>query len=164
MNHPTAKGMSDLARRDVDAVFHPMTQISALNQVGPMMIVKGEGIHVWDEAGNRFIDGLAGLWCTSLGYANEEIAQTAYDQIKTLSYAHLFLDKSSDIAMRLAEKLKAMVPGGFSKVFFGLSGSDANDTQIKLAHYYHNAIGKPLKKKKIIARQKGYWQPEETIR
>lgn len=155
MTKPTANSISELARRDLDAVFHPMTQISALNEMGPMMIVKGEGIHVWDEAGNRYIDGLAGLWCTSLGYANEEIAQTAYDQIKTLSYAHLFLDKSSDIAMRLAEKLKAMVPGGFSKVFFGLSGSDANDTQIKLAHYYHNAIGKPLKKK-IIARQKGY--------
>ena len=155
MNHPSANGMSELARRDLDAVFHPMTQISTLNEMGPMMIVRAEGIHVWDEAGNRYIDGLAGLWCTSLGYANEEIAQTAYDQIKTLSYAHLFLDKSSDIAMRLAEKLKAMVPGGFSKVFFGLSGSDANDTQIKLVHYYHNAIGKPLKKK-IIARQKGY--------
>lgn len=147
--------MSKLAQRDLASVFHPMTQIATLNEQGPMMIVRGEGIYIWDEHGKQYIDGLAGLWCTSLGYANEEIAQTAYDQIKKLSYAHLFLDKSSDVAMQLAEKLKVMVPGDFSKVFFGLSGSDANDTQIKLVRYYHNAIGQPLKKK-IIGRTKGY--------
>ncbi|MCB1746245.1 MAG: aminotransferase class III-fold pyridoxal phosphate-dependent enzyme [Gammaproteobacteria bacterium] len=146
---------SPMATRDLAAVFHPMTQISTLNEQGPMMIVRGEGIHVWDEAGNQYIDGLAGLWCASLGYANEEIAQVAYEQVKTLSYGHLFLDKSHTTAMELAEKLKQMVPGDFSKVFFGLSGSDANDTQIKLVRYYHNAIGRP-RKKKIIARQKAY--------
>ena len=75
--------------------------------------------------------------------------------MKTLSYAHLFLDKSSDIAVKLAEQLKEMVPGGFSKVFFGLSGSDANDTQIKLIRYYNYVIGRP-NKKKIIGRYKGY--------
>ncbi len=146
---------TNLAERDLASVFHPMTQISVLNEQGPMMIVRGEGIYVWDEHGKQYIDGLAGLWCTSLGYANEEIAQVAYEQIKKLSYAHLFLDKSHDVVSQLAEKLKAVVPGGFSKVFFGLSGSDANDTQIKLVRYYNNAIGRPLKKK-IIGRQKGY--------
>ncbi|MGE0486520.1 MAG: aminotransferase [Gammaproteobacteria bacterium] len=146
---------SPMAERDMASVFHPMTQISTLNEQGPMMIVRGEGIHVWDDAGKQYIDGLAGLWCTSLGYANEEIAEVAYQQIKTLSYGHLFLDKSHTTAMQLAEKLKQMVPGGFSKVFFGLSGSDANDTQIKLVRYYNNAIGRP-RKKKIIARLKGY--------
>jgi len=147
--------ISPTGARDLAAVFHPMTQISTLNEQGPMMIVRGEGIHVWDEDGKQYIDGLAGLWCTSLGYANEEIAAVAYEQIKTLSYGHLFLDKSHDTAMRLAEKLKEMVPCDFSKVFFGLSGSDANDTQIKLVRYYNNAIGRP-RKKKIIARQKAY--------
>lgn len=120
-----------------------------------MMIVKGEGIYVWDDAGNQYIEGLSGLWCTSLGYANEEIAQVAYEQMKTLSYGHLFLDKSHTTAMELAERLKEMVPGDFSKVFFGLSGSDANDTQIKLVRYYNNALGRH-KKKKIISRNKAY--------
>ena len=150
MNKP-----SPLSARDLDAVFHPMTQISTLNQTGAMMVMRGEGIYIYDDQGNQYIDGLAGLWCASLGYASEEIAQVAYEQIKTLSYAHIFLDKSHDTAMQLAERLKQMVPGGFSKVFFGLSGSDANDTQIKLARYYNNAIGRP-KKKKIISRQKAY--------
>ena len=147
--------MSTMMKRDLDAVFHPMTQISTLNDTGPMMVVRGEGVYLYDENGNQYIDGLAGLWCTSLGYANEEIAQTAYEQIKTLSYQHLFLDKSHTGAMELAEKLKALIPGNFSKVFFGLSGSDANDTQIKLVRYYNNALGR-TKKKKIISRQKAY--------
>ncbi|MEQ8663129.1 MAG: aminotransferase [Gammaproteobacteria bacterium] len=147
--------ISTTGARDLAAVFHPMTQISTLNEQGPMMIVRAEGIHVWDEEGKQYIDGLAGLWCASLGYANEEIAEVAYQQIKTLSYGHLFLDKSHESAMLLAEKLKEMVPGGFSKEFFGLSGSDANDTQIKLVRYYNNAIGRP-RKKKIISRQKAY--------
>ena len=133
--------LTPLGRRDLASVFHPMAQIATLNEQGPLMIVRGEGIHVWDEDGKQYIDGLAGLWCTSLGYGNEELAQAAYEQIKKLSYGHLFADKSHDTAMQLAEKLKAVVPGGFSKVFFGLSGSDANDTQIKLMRYYNNAVG-----------------------
>jgi 4-aminobutyrate--pyruvate transaminase len=147
--------ISKMAERDLEAVFHPMTQISVLNETGAMMIVRGEGIYVYDENDNQYIDGLSGLWCTSLGYANEEIAQVAYEQIKVLSYGHLFLDKSHNVAMELAEKLKQMVPGNFSKVFFGLSGSDANDTQIKLVRYYNNARNKPAKKK-IISRNKAY--------
>ena len=153
MNEPGT--LTPLGRRDLASVFHPMAQIATLNEQGPLMIVRGEGIYVWDEDGKQYIDGLAGLWCTSLGYGNEELAQAAYEQIKKLSYGHLFADKSHDTAMQLAEKLKAVVPGGFSKVFFGLSGSDANDTQIKLMRYYNNAVGRP-EKKKIIARNKAY--------
>lgn len=147
--------MTEMSARDLDAVFHPMTQYSTLQQQGPLMIVRGEGIYVYDDQGKQYIDGLAGLWCTALGNANEELAQVAYEQMKKLTYAHLFLDKSHESAMALAEKLKQMVPGNFSKVFFGLSGSDANDTQIKLARYYNNAIGRP-RKKKIISRHKAY--------
>ena len=150
MNQKTA-----MQERDLNAIFHPMTDMSRLNQDGPLMVVRGEGIYVYDDEDNQYIDGLAGLWCTSLGYANEEIAEAAYTQMKTLSYAHLFLDKSSDSAVRLAEQLKEMVPGNFSKVFFGLSGSDANDTQVKLIRYYNNVLGRS-RKKKIIGRQKGY--------
>ena len=147
--------ISTIQKRDLDSIFHPMANFSELNEAGPLMVVRGEGIYLYDEHDNQYIDGLAGLWCTSLGYANEEIAETAYEQMKKLSYQHLFKDKSSVISMELAEKLKEMVPGNFSKVFFGLSGSDANDTQIKLVRYYNNVIGRP-EKKKIIGRKKGY--------
>lgn len=147
--------LDTLAARDLASVFHPMTQIARLEEQGPMMIARGRGIYVWDDAGNQYIDGLSGLWCTSLGYGNEEIAQAAYDQIVKLSYGHLFLDKSHETAALLAERLKDLVPGGFSKVFFGLSGSDANDTQIKLMRYFNNAMGRPAKKK-IISREKAY--------
>ena len=113
MNQKTA-----MQTRDLEAVFHPMTDMSRLSNDGPLMVVRGEGIYVYDENDNQYIDGLAGLWCTSLGYANKEIAETAYNQMKTLSYAHLFLDKSSDIAVKLAEQLKEMVPGGFFEGVF----------------------------------------------
>jgi 4-aminobutyrate--pyruvate transaminase len=98
---------------------------------------------------------MAGLWCTTLGYGDEELAAVAAEQIKTLSFTHLFTGKSHEPGIRLADKLVRMAPFEASRVFFGNSGSDANDTQIKLVWYYHNATGKP-KKKKIIARQKGY--------
>jgi 4-aminobutyrate--pyruvate transaminase len=98
---------------------------------------------------------MAGLWCTTLGYGDEELAQTAYDQIKRLSFTHMFAGKSHEPGILLAEKLVGMAPFDAARVFYGNSGSDANDTQIKLMWYYHNAIGKP-KKKKIISRQKAY--------
>ena len=148
--------ISTIQKRDLDSIFHPMANFSELNESGPLMVVRGEGIHLYDEHDNQYIDGLAGLWCTSLGYANEEIAETAYEQMKKLSYQHLFKDKSSVISMELAEKLKEMVPGNFSKVFFGLSGSDANDTQIKLVRYYNNVIGEARK-------EKNYWQKKKVI-
>ena len=88
---------------------------------------------------------MAGLWCTTLGYGDEELARTAYEQIKTLSFTHLFAGKSHEPGVRLADKLVAMAPFAASKAFFGNSGSDANDTQIKLVWYYNNAIGTPEK-------------------
>ena len=147
--------ISNLAARDAEDVLHPMALLGKLKSEPPMMIQRGEGIRVFDDGGNSYIDGLSGLWCTSLGYSNDEIAEAAYEQLRQLPYAHLFLDKSHGMAALLAEKLKAMVPGGFSKVFFGLSGSDANDTQIKLARYYFAATGRP-EKTKVLSRARGY--------
>ena len=143
------------AARDVDAVLHPYTNLAQHHEQGPMMMSRAEGINIWDDKGNQYIEGLAGLWCTSLGYGNEELADTAYQQMKTLSYSHMFIGKSHQPGMELAEKIKQMVPMEASKVFFGCSGSDANDTQVKLVWYYNNIIGRP-KKKKIIGRHKGY--------
>ena len=113
---------------------------------GPLVLEKADGVYIYDDEGNRYLEGMAGLWCTSLGYGNEELAQAAYDQIKKLSYAQLFTSKSYDVGIELAEKLNMMVPFERSKVFFGNSGSDANDTQIKLVWYYNNALGRPKKK------------------
>jgi 4-aminobutyrate--pyruvate transaminase len=147
--------MTDLAALDLERMFHPNTNLAAHQKTGPLIVSRGEGIHVWDNKGNRYIEGMAGLWCTSLGYGDEELAKTAYDQIKKLSFTHLFAGKSHEPGVLLAEKLVELAPFNASRVFYGNSGSDGNDTQIKLVWYYHNAIGKP-KKKKIIARQKAY--------
>jgi len=143
------------AARDVDSLLHPHSNLSLVHDQGPDIMERAEGIHIWDDRGNKFIEGLAGLWCTSLGYGNEELAQAAFDQMKKLSYSHLFQGKSHEPGIMLAEKIKAMVPMEASKVFFGCSGSDANDTQVKLMWYYNNAIGRP-RKKKIISRIKAY--------
>jgi 4-aminobutyrate--pyruvate transaminase len=144
-----------LEAMDLAHLFHPNTNLAAYHKSGPLVLVRGKGIHVWDNHGNQYIEGMAGLWCTTLGYGDEELAQVAYDQIKTLSFTHLFAGKSHEPGVRLADKLVGMAPFAASRVFFGNSGSDANDTQIKLVWYYNNAIGRP-KKKKLIARQRGY--------
>lgn len=143
------------AARDAAAVLHPMVNLVTLEERGPLMISRAEGVYVWDDQGRQYIEGLAGLWSTALGYGNEELAQVAYDQIKKLSFQHMFMGKSHEPGMLLAERLKQIAPMAASKVFFGVSGSDANDTQVKLIWFYNNALGRP-KKKKIIGRMKGY--------
>lgn len=148
-------GASDLARQDLESLFHPNTNLAAHHATGPTVFTRGTGIRIWDEHDNEYIEAMAGLWCTSLGYGDEELAQTAYEQLRKLSFGHLFAGKSHEPAIRLAGKLSEMAPFDGARVFYGNSGSDGNDTQIKLIWYYNNAIGKP-KKKKIIARARGY--------
>ena len=110
---------------------------------------------MWDSQGKQYLEGMAGLWCTALGYGVEELAKTAEAQLKKLSFSQLFAGFTNEPSVLLAEKLTQMVPFDGTRVFFGLSGSDANDTQIKLQWLYNNLIGKP-EKKKIIARLRGY--------
>jgi 4-aminobutyrate---pyruvate transaminase len=140
---------------DLKWLFHPNTNLAALRAQGPLVLTRGQGIYVWDNHGKQYIEGMAGLWCTTLGYGEEALAEAAYRQIKALPFSHLFAGKSHEPAVHLAEKLAQLAPFEASKVFFGNSGSDANDTQIKLVWYYNNATGRP-RKKKIIARQKAY--------
>jgi len=147
--------LSNYAARDVEALLHPTTNLAAHRSVGPLVLERGEGVYVFDAAGKRYIEGLAGLWCTGLGYGNAELAETAREQISRLSFAHLFGGRSHEPAIVLAEKLKAMAPCPTSKVFFTNSGSEANDTQVKIAWYANNALGRP-KKKKIISRKRAY--------
>ena len=147
--------LTNAQMRDVETLLHPATNLSAHRDTGPKIIERAQGVHIWDTAGKRYIEGLSGLWCTSLGYGNEELVEAARDQMARLPYQHLFGSKSHEPAIELAEKLKELSPAPTSKVFFTSSGSEANDTQIKLAWHYNNARGKP-KKKKIISRMRAY--------
>jgi len=147
--------LTNLQTRDVETLVHPYTNLDTHRRVGPLVLERGKGVYLYDTEGKPYLEGMAGLWCTSLGYGNEELVETAREQMMKLPFTHLFGGKSHDPAIELAEKLKEMAPIPVSKVFFGASGSDANDTQIKLVWYYNNALGRP-KKKKIIARLKGY--------
>lgn len=147
--------LTNAQMRDIETLIHPYTNLDTHRSAGPTIIEKGKGVHVWDTSGKRYIEGMAGLWCTALGYGNEELIEAAREQLSTLSFTHIFGGKSHDPAIALAEKLKEISPAPASKIFFTSSGSEANDTQIKLAWYYNNARGL-TKKKKIISRQRAY--------
>ncbi|KAA5596293.1 aminotransferase [Blastochloris sulfoviridis] len=147
--------LTNLQTRDVETLVHPYTNLAALRETGPLVIERAKGIHVYDVDGKPYIEGLSGLWCTALGYGNEEVVEAAASQMRKLSFTHLFGGKSHDPAIELAEKLKEMAPVPISKVFFAGSGSEANDSQIKLVWYMNNALGRP-QKKKIISRQRAY--------
>ena len=144
-----------LEAKDLEHLLHPTTNLKLHRENGPVVHMRAEGVYLWDNRGRQYIEGLAGLWCTALGYGEEELARVAMEQMKKLSYSQLFAGKSNEPSILLGEKLKAMAPFDAGRVFFGLSGSDANDTQVKLMWYYHNAIGKP-EKKKIVSRLGGY--------
>lgn len=133
-------------------IIYPTTNFKATDQ---LVVERGEGIYVYDKYGKRYLEGLASLWCTSLGFGNQELIDTATEQMNQLAYTHMFGGRSHQVGIDLADKLTAMLPMDNAKVFFGNSGSDANDTHIKLLHYYFNAIGKP-EKRKIIARERSY--------
>ena len=145
----------DLEALDRDYLFHPITNLKSHITEDVLILERGEGIYIFDKDGKKYIDGLAGLWCTSLGHGVTELADAAKDQMSKLGYSTLFASKSHEPAILLAEKLIEMSPFSSGKVFFGLSGSDSNDTQYKLFTYANNKLGKE-KKKKMIARKKGY--------
>ena len=156
MNAPVAPSI--LAKKDVANHFHPYTNLRAIEKDAPLMIVEGDGIEVIDDAGKRYIEGMAGLWCASLGFSEKRLGEAAKRQMDVLPYYHSFSGKAHNVVAEVSEKLISLAPTQAlrdGRVIFANSGSEANDTAFKLVHYYHNAIGKPLKKK-IIARTKGY--------
>jgi L-2,4-diaminobutyrate transaminase len=141
---------------DRNYLFHPMTNLAAHAQNGPhMTIVEGHGATVTDRAGRNYLDAMAGLWCVNVGYSHPEMAEALREQALKLPYFHAFSSMGTDLPARLSERLIKMAPVPMSKVFYGNSGSDANDTQAKLVWYYNNVLGRP-QKKKIIARRRGY--------
>ena len=143
------------AARDIAHTLHPYTDLVAHEEAGPLVIARGQGVRVWDEDGREYIESVAGLWCASLGFDNERLAKAAYDQMRTLPFYHSFTAKSHGPLIELSEMLTARVPLENARVIFSNSGSEANDTAIKMVWYYNNALGRPAKKK-IIGRLKGY--------
>ena len=156
MNAPDGNaGANSLSRRDADAVLHPYTNAIANRDDGPLVITRGEGVHVWDEDGRKYIEGMSGLWCVSLGFGEDRLAEAAARQMRELPFYHGFSQKSHPPQIELAERLLALAPVPMAKVFFCNSGSEANDTAVKMIWYLNNALGRP-KKKKIISRFKAY--------
>jgi len=134
------------------SLIYPTTNLSQVEQLN---IVSGDGIYVYDDSGNEYLEGLAGLWCSSLGYGNRELIDAISSQLNTLPYSHMFGGRTHQIGMDLADKLSDMSPIENGKIFFANSGSEANDTHIKMLRYYFNVTGQP-KKKKIIALERAY--------
>lgn len=147
---PTANAIQDIAGH-----LHPFTNLATHPQVGPLVISHGDGVFVEDDRGQRYLEGMSGLWCASLGFSNERLAKAGSDALHRLPNYHTFSGRSNPAAIALAAKLLSVAPVPMSKIFFANSGSEAADTAVKFVWYYHNAIGKP-DKKKIIARQNAY--------
>ncbi len=152
---PPTFGANSAAARDIANVLHPYTDLKMHQEVGPVVITQGEGVRVWDDNGKEYIEAVAGLWCASLGFDNERLVQAAANQMRKLPFYHGFGAKSHEPCIDLAELLIQRAPVPMSKVFFANSGSEANDSAIKMIWYFNNAVGRP-KKKKIIGRVKGY--------
>ena len=147
--------LTNVQQRDINAILHPYTPLHKLQENGPVVMGHGKGVYLYDTQGKEYIEGMSGLWCAGLGFGDEEMIEAANEQMRTLPYYHLFGGKGMEPAIELAEKLKEIAPVPISKVFYTSSGSEANDTQVKLAWYYNNALGRP-EKKKIISRIKAY--------
>ncbi len=147
--------LSNAQMRDVESVLHPYTNLVKFRESGPLVIERGDGVRVYDEHGKDYIEALAGLWCTALGWGEEALVETAAEQMRKLAFGHLFAGKSHEPAIALAEKLKEIAPFPVGKVFFANSGSEANNSQIKLYWYANHARGKPARKT-IVSRRKAY--------
>ncbi|UST55964.1 aspartate aminotransferase family protein (plasmid) [Comamonadaceae bacterium OTU4NAUVB1] len=141
--------------KDVATHLHSYTNLAALPHTPPLVIVEGDGIHVVDDQGRRYVEGMSGLWCAALGFSNARLAEAGARALRTLPYYHTFNQRTNVAVADLAERLLALAPVPMARVFFANSGSEANDSAVKMVWYYHNAIGQP-RRKKIIARRGAY--------
>ena len=136
---------------DKERVLHPATSIADHLRTGPRIMAEGSGVTLTDVSGRRYLDAVAGLWCVNIGYGRTEVADAMAAQSRRLAYYHTFSSMSNEPQIRLADRLLGMVPGRMSKVFFANSGSEANDTQVKLVWYYNNLRGKPQQEEDHLA-------------
>ncbi|MEJ8474404.1 aspartate aminotransferase family protein [Roseibium algae] len=142
---------------DHDHFFHPSTHLGqfARGELSNRIVTGGEGVYINDRDGNRFLDAFAGLYCVNIGYGRQEVAEAIAAQAKELAYYHSYVGHGTEASVTLAKMIIDRAPANMSRVYFGLSGSDANETNIKLVWYYNNILGRP-EKKKIISRWRGY--------
>lgn len=146
-----------LSKWDRENFFHPSTHLAqfARGDLSSRIITGGSGVYITDRDGNKLLDSFAGLYCVNVGYGRTEIADAIADQAKELAYYHSYVGHGTEASITLAKMIIDRAPENMSKVYFGLSGSDANETNIKLVWYYNNVLGRP-EKKKIISRWRGY--------
>ena len=145
-----------LEQWDRENFFHPSTHLAdfARGEVAHRVVTTGDGCHIEDRDGNRLLDAFAGLYCVNVGYGRKEIAEAISDQAHELAYYHAYVGHGTEASITLAKMILDRAPDHMSKVYFGLSGSDANETNVKLIWYYNNILGRP-EKKKIISRWRG---------
>ena len=146
---------NSLGARHVAHVLHALGDLASLETNPPLMVVRGDGVRIFDDDGNAYIEAAAGVWSANLGFNEPELVEAAVEQLRALPYYHALMDKATAPMGRLAEHLKKVAPVPMAKVFFANSGSEANDSLVKLAWYYNNALGRP-DKKKIISRHLGF--------
>ncbi len=154
---PTNQTISQLQSTDRETFFHPSTHASdhAHGKIPVNIIQSGNGIYIKNQQGTELLDAFAGLYCVNVGYGRTEIAEAIYEQAKKLAYYHTYVGHSNEAIIELSRRIINWAPDGMRKVYYGLSGSDANETQIKLVRYYQNILGNKSKKK-IISRDRGY--------
>jgi len=142
---------------DRDYFFHPSTHLAqhSRGESPNRIITSGQGCYIFDRDGNKFLDGFAGLYCVNIGYGRSEVSEAISKQAKELSYYHSYVGHGTEASITLSKMVIDRAPQNMSKVYFGLSGSDANETNIKLVWYYNNILNRP-EKKKIISRWRGY--------
>ncbi len=146
-----------LEQWDRENFFHASTHLAefARGNIPQRVITGGTGCHIQDRDGNKLLDAFAGLYCVNVGYGREDISEAIAAQAKELAYYHSYVGHGTEASITLAKMVMDRAPDHMSKVYFGLSGSDANETNVKLVWYYNNILGRP-EKKKIISRWRGY--------
>ncbi len=154
MSHPNPVPVTTATNR-LRHVISPYANPEANAISGPLVIARGEGVFVYDEHGHKYLEGVAALWYATLGFSEKRLVDAAKRQMDTLPCYHAFGNKIADVCIELTERLVALTPPGLNRVFYASSGSEANDTAMKLVRYYNNALGRPAKKK-FIAREMGY--------
>ncbi len=145
----------EIRKKDNDHHIHPWTDFATFKENGPLVVVESEGSYVYDSEGDKYLDGIGGLWCVNVGYGRDEIAQAMADQARRMTYYSSFGPHTSIPAAELSAKLAELAPGNLNHVFFGTGGSMGNDSAVRIIHFYFNQLGKPTKKK-IITRTDGY--------
>jgi adenosylmethionine-8-amino-7-oxononanoate aminotransferase len=155
MRTNVAYDTKDIWQKDKDHFIHPWTNFATFHDTGSEVMAAGDGAYVYDSEGTKYLDGIGGLWCVNIGYGREEMAEAIAEQVRRLPYYSPFGHLTNPPAAQLADKLAELAPRHINHVFYSNSGSVANDTAIRIAHFYFNQIGKP-NKKLVISRVGAY--------